>query len=147
MYCWSPRHIFIRWQKLAPALDKPNGIWVNLYRPDEPAWKAVFTISISSIASWRYHWARSKDVNHTTALTACSASSILGNGNESWTVIAFKALKSIHNLLTDYDYLWGIQTMWWVNDTLKLNQNRMMGQVNWFIHGSWNFVFEVVTKT
>ena len=81
--CWSPKHCSIKQQKLEPAFESPNGIQVNSYRPIEPALNAVFFMSLSCIASWRYPWARSKDENQLLLWTACRASSILGNGNVS----------------------------------------------------------------
>ena len=40
--CWSPKHCSIKWQKLEPVFESPNGIWVNSYRPIELALNAVF---------------------------------------------------------------------------------------------------------
>ena len=87
--CWSPKHCSIKWQKLEPAFKSPNGIQVNSYRPIELALNAVFFMSLSSIESWRYPWARSKDKNQLLLWTACRASSILGNGNASLTMMEF----------------------------------------------------------
>ena len=40
--CWSPRHCSIKRQKLEPAFESLNGIWVNSYKPIELALNAVF---------------------------------------------------------------------------------------------------------
>ena len=87
--CWSPKHYSIKQQKLEPAFENPNSIQVNSYRPTEPALNTVFFVLLSSIASWRYPWVRSKDENQLLLWTACRASSILGNGNASLTVMEF----------------------------------------------------------
>ena len=39
---WSPKHCSIKQQKLEPAFESLNGIWVNSYKPIEPALNAVF---------------------------------------------------------------------------------------------------------
>ena len=90
--CWSPKHCSIKQHKLEPAFDSLNGIWVNSYRPIELALNAVFFMSLSFIAGWRYPWARSKDKNQLLLWTACRALSILGNGNASLTVMEFQFL-------------------------------------------------------
>ena len=94
----------MRRQKLAPALDKPKGIRVNSYKPDDPAQNAVLWMSASSIANCKYPWARSNEVNQTAAFTAWRASSIRGRGNESRIVTALRALKSMHKLTSPVFY-------------------------------------------
>ena len=59
-----------------PGLD---GL-VNSYNLLDPALKAVFLMSFSSMAIWRYPWARSKDENHMAAWTARRAFSVIGRG-------------------------------------------------------------------
>ena len=86
---WSPKHCSIKQQKLEPAFESLNGIWVNSYKPIEPALNAVFFMLLCSIASWRYPWARSKNENQLLLWKACRALSILGNGNASLTVMEF----------------------------------------------------------
>ena len=51
--CWSPEHIFIRKQKLDPEFDKPTGILVNLYNPDDPAWNVDLWIYVSTASICR----------------------------------------------------------------------------------------------
>ena len=85
--CWSPKHCSIKQQKLEPAFESPNGIQVNLYKPIELALNAVFLMSLSSIASWRYPCTRSKEENQLLLWTACRASSILGSGKASLTMM------------------------------------------------------------
>ena len=66
-------------------------------------------MSPSSIANCIYPWARSNEVNHIAALTACNASSICCKEKELHTVIAFRAQKSIHSPISP-DFLWTITT-------------------------------------
>ena len=43
--CWCLKHCSIKWQKLEPPFKSPNDIWVNSYKPIEPALNAVFLMS------------------------------------------------------------------------------------------------------
>ena len=98
--CWCPKHCSIKQQKLEPAFESLNGIWVNSYRPVELALNAVFFMLLSSIASWRYPWARSKDKNQLLLWTACRALTILCNGNASLTVMEFNFWWSTHRWIS-----------------------------------------------
>ena len=85
--CWSPKHCSTKQQKLEPAFESPNGIWVNSYKPIEPALNAVFLMSLSSIASWRYPCARSNEENQLLLWTTYRPSSVLGSGKASLTMM------------------------------------------------------------
>ena len=90
--CWSPRHCSINLQKLDPALDRPKGMQVNSYRPEEPALIAVFFMSSSDMANYKYPCARSKEVKTLQLCTACNASSMWGKGIVSKMVMEFNFL-------------------------------------------------------
>ena len=62
IHCWSPRHGSINLQKLDLTFDRPKGIWVNVYRAEEPALNVVFLMSSSAIANCKYSCTRSKEV-------------------------------------------------------------------------------------
>ena len=87
--CWSPRHCFMRQQKLEPTFENPKGMPVNSWRPKDLALEAVYFMSSSSMANWRYPWARSNEVNQLLLWTTCKVSSICSNGKASLTMMEF----------------------------------------------------------
>ena len=90
--CWSLRQCSINLQKLDPTLDRPNGMWVNSYRPEEPDLNAVFLMLSSAMANCKYPCARLKEVKTLQLCTTCNASSMRGKGNASWMVMEFNLL-------------------------------------------------------
>ena len=107
--CWSPRHCSIKLQKLEPALDRPKGMWVNLYRPEEPVLNAVFLMSSSAIANCKYPCTRSKEVKTLQLCTTCKASSMWGKGNASQMVMEFNFLLSTQRWISPV-FFWTITT-------------------------------------
>ena len=67
---WSPRHCSIKLQKLDLVCDRPKGIQVNFYRPEEPALNVVFLMLSSAIANCKYPFTRSKEVKKLILCTA-----------------------------------------------------------------------------
>ena len=120
-YCWSPRHISMRWQNLYQHWRDQKEYELNYYKPDDPAQNAVLWMSASSIANCKYPWAESKEVNQTTTLTACRAPSICGDEKELQRVMAFRAQKSMHNQISA-DFLWTITTC----DAYRLHKGQIM---------------------
>ena len=94
--CWSPKHCSIRWLRLDSALDNPRGTQVNSYSPHDPTLNVFFLISSSTMASCKYPWVTSKEVNQLLWWTACNASSVHGRGNASLMVIELSFLLSTH---------------------------------------------------
>ena len=80
--CWYPTHISMRWQKLDPELDNPNGIWVNLYKPDDPALNSFLDVCLLNRLL-------SKDINPWQLWTAWSASSKCSKGKTSLIKMEF----------------------------------------------------------
>ena len=100
--CWSYKHCSIKQQKLETTFESLNSIWVNLYKPIEPALNAAFFMLLSSITNCRNPHTRSNEENHLLQWTAYRASSILCSGKASLIMIKLCFQYSMHRWISPF---------------------------------------------
>ena len=84
----------MRREKVAGALQRPKGTWLNSYSCPPLVRNAVFALSLSVMGTCQYPLLRSRVENHRAPWRASRRSSILGNGWASLTIAAFNCRKS-----------------------------------------------------
>ena len=87
----------MRWEKVAGALQRPKGTWLNSNSCPLLVQNAVFSLSCSDIGTCQYPLFRSRVENHLAPWRASRRSSILGKGWASLMVAALSWQKSTQN--------------------------------------------------
>ena len=87
----------MRWEKVAGALQKPKGTWLNSKSWPLLVQKAVFSLSRSWIGTCQYPLLRSRVENQRAPCRASRRSSMRGMGCASFIVATLSCLKSTQN--------------------------------------------------